>query len=316
MNLRYVSGMTSDVPQSLRICPVLPNDRSAGFDLLLSYMPPEERSKQKQLFQSTLVTNNLTAEGLLGAYRGEKLVGAVFSQIQPGKTAQVWLPRLVENEEKNTAVMLLRHCGEWLDQKQICLAQILLEMATEEDDIILREGGFDYLTDLLYLVSLEDDFPHAPLSTQLQYETYKSQNHVRLAGIVDSTYQGTLDCPKLNKVRRLEDVLEGYRGTGVITPEHWLIVRCNSRDVGCLLLADHPQHDNIELGYMGIIPPVRGGGFGMEIARYAQWIARQSGRPRLVLAVDASNRPAVKMYATVGFQAWDERRVYYRIVPR
>ena len=196
------------------------------------------------------------------------------------------------------------------------MAQILLETAAAEEEETLCQGGFDYLTDLLYLVCPEDDFPGSALPSPLEFEAYDPQNHVRLAGIVNATYQQTLDCPKLNHVRQLDDVLEGYRATGEFSSDRWLIVRHENRDIGCLLLADHPKFENMELVYMGVIPAERGRHWGADIARHAQWIARQTGRPRLVLAVDASNRPAIEMYASVGFRAWDRRRVYYHIFAR
>jgi RimJ/RimL family protein N-acetyltransferase len=88
-------------------------------------------------------------------------------------------------------------------------------------------------------------------------------------------------------------------------------MRHNDQAVGCLLLTDHPEYGNVELVYMGLTPSARGRGWGMDIARFAQWQTRQLGRARLVVAVDAANKPAIKMYSAVGFQAWDRRRVYF-----
>ena len=33
---------------------------------------------------------------------------------------------------------------------------------------------------------------------------------------------------------------------------------------------------------------------------------------RIVLAVDAANEPALRMYRTAGFESWDQRSVYVR----
>lgn len=308
--------MPPDIQPSPRICPVSPQDRLTALDLAFGRLPAAERKQQIETILSSLANNELSHDGLLGVYRAQSLVGAVFSQIQPGKTAQVWLPCLRENEDANIAVALLRAMAQWHDQRQICMAQLFLETAAPEDERILREGGFAYLTDLLYLVSLKDDFPLVPVSSPLSFEPYNSQHRDRLTQIVDFTYQGTLDCEKLNQVRKMADILEGYRATGVFSPANWLIVRHDNRDIGCLLLSDHPQHDNMELVYMGLIPAHRGRGWGMDVAHHAQWLARQSGRSRLVLAVDALNRPALQMYASVGFKAWDRRQIYYRIFSR
>ncbi len=131
------------------------------------------------------------------------------------------------------------------------MAQILLEAVAAEDEKTLCEGGFDYLTDLLYLVCLEDDFPQAALPCPLEFEVYNSQNHDRLARIVDATYQETLDCPKLNHVRQLDDVLAGYRATGEFLPGRWLIVRYENRDVGCLLAGRSSQIREHGIGVYG-----------------------------------------------------------------
>ena len=47
------------------------------------------------------------------------------------------------------------------------------------------------------------------------------------------------------------------------------------------LLADHPEHDQAELMYMGIVPEVRGHGWGGQITRYAQWMIGQVPRERV-----------------------------------
>ena len=76
------------------------------------------------------------------------------------------------------------------------------------------------------------------------------------------------------------------------------------------------RFENMELVYMGVIPAHRGRHWGADIARHAQSVALAAGRHRLVLAVDASNGPAINMYASVGFRAWDRRRVYYHVFSR
>jgi mycothiol synthase len=302
-----------NMPQSVRISPVSVDDSRAACDLIFSHFLPEERVSQIDTIIKDFKTNEFAKESLLGAYRDGVLVGAVFTQLMPGKNAQAWLPGLAQNEELNTSIVLLQAANQWLDKCQVHMAQMLLESVTANQERILREAGFDYLTDLLYLVCLKDDFPHVPFTGPLQFETFNEQNYDRIAAIVDSTYQDSLDCPKLNNARKLDEVLEGYRATGEFAPDRWLLARHENRDVGCLLLADHPRYGNMELVYMGLIPAYRGHRWGADIARKAQLIAGQTGRERLVLAVDASNHPAIQMYASVGFRAWDQRRVYYRI---
>ena len=83
--------------------------------------------------------------------------------------------------------------------------------------------------------------------------------------------------------------------------------------MGCLIVTDHPEHGSCELVYMGVAAPWRGHGWGKDIARFAQWLTASTPRPRLVLAVDAANAPAIAMYESVGFHAWDRRTVYGKV---
>jgi ribosomal protein S18 acetylase RimI-like enzyme len=64
--------------------------------------------------------------------------------------------------------------------------------------------------------------------------------------------------------------------------------------------------------YTGLIPEARGRGWGRQITQHAQWMARQAGIERIVLAVDSVNVPAIRMYQSTGFEMWDKRSVYVR----
>jgi mycothiol synthase len=117
-------------------------------------------------------------------------------------------------------------------------------------------------------------------------------------------------------VRHIDDVLAGYRATGEFDPQRWLIVRQAGQDVGCLLLAVHPETDQWELVYLGVTPAARGAGLGRQIVRHAQWMCQRGGARQLVLAVDADNTPALKLYASAGFVAWDRRPIYLHVLTR
>jgi len=104
----------------------------------------------------------------------------------------------------------------------------------------------------------------------------------------------------MNGKRQMDDVLDGYRATGVFQPENWLIVEREGRDVGVLLLAEDPAAALFELVYMGLVPEARGKGFGAQVARHAVRLAGKANAERVVLAVDAANSPALAMYRPRG----------------
>ena len=295
------------------IGPVSPEERTEAFALILSRQAAELRNQQVETLLKAVAAREISPQGLLGAYRQGRLVGAVFSKLEPGKTAIVWTPQLVAGEPRSTAGRLLEATSKLLSRHRVRIAQIQSESHHRTDDALLREHGYEPLADLLYLASAEDQLPAKPPKTPLEFEPYCVANHKRMTQIVEATYQETLDCPQLDGVREVEDVLDGYRATGAFNPSRWLIVRHRGTDIGCLLLADHPENENWELVYMGVAAAYRGRGWGTDIARHAQWLTRQAGRTRLVLAVDAANGPAIKTYAAVGFRAWERRSVFLKI---
>jgi len=297
------------------IGPVSDKHLPEALRLVFSHLSPDDGKVHEEAIMAEIAAAEISAAGLIGAVREGRLVGAVLSQIQPGRTALVWPPRLVPAEPPTTATGLLEAACHFLGTQGVCMVQALTAGERKADKQLLQAGGFEPLAELLYLVSFREDFPDKLPGTQLLFEPYTSARHDRLTHVLEATYEQTLDCPELNGVRQIEDVLVGYRSTGAFSPDYWLIVRYAGEDVGCLLVADHPRHDNVELVYMGVISSLRGRGWGIEITRHAQWLTRQAGRRRLVLAVDAANAPAVRMYADAGFQTWDRRSVYLRRFP-
>jgi mycothiol synthase len=275
-------------------------------------------------------------EGLWEARREGRLVGAVAVQLQAGRVGIVWPPRLVPREPLATAQQLLAVACAGLVRRGACLAHAILERVTRADAILLRDAGFRPMATLLYLLCPESEMPtdlpagkggQAPFAGTarrvlrtngacplLEFVPFDPSQRDRLAQLIEATYADTLDCPMLNGRRNMDDTLTGYQSAGVFDPRRWFFVRHRECDVGCLLLADHPQHDNWELVYMGLVPSARGSRWGQAVVRHAQWLTRQAGRERLVLAVDAANHPAVTMYTDVGFRTFGRRRVYLKSI--
>ncbi len=249
-----------------------------------------------------------------GAFRKGVLAGSVLAQVQPGRSAMLWPPRVVDGDSPQTATLLLQTALAELADNDLLMTQALLPTDAGEDADILRAAGFRHFSDLLYLVCPSSEFPAVRPTSSLDFQAIEAKTERRFANVVEATYEGTLDCPAVNGVRNMEDVLLGYRATGRYDPKEWLFVRHGNDDVGCLIVCDHPAHETCELIYMGLMPAARRRGFGAAVLRHALWLAAAARQQRLVLAVDAANEPALRTYAAAGFQAWDRKSVFIRVM--
>ena len=297
---------------------VAPPDRQTrALWLALASLPAEERTANLNATLVAAKAGQTSLADLWEARRGPQLVGAVWGAAMPGRQAVVWPAGLVPDESEFTAAALHERLEASLAVQDVRMYQSLVAQRGGVETQRLVAAGFQHVADLQYLVCTTDRLPVAAPHSALAFECFeeKISGAARIARIADETYRDTLDCPRLNGVRDMDDVLAGYRQTGEFAPERWLIVRHENRDVGCLLLADHPLDDQWELVYMGIVPAARGRGFGFQITRHAQWLTRCAGRQRLILAVDAANEPAIAMYSAAGFQLWNLRSAFVKTLP-
>ncbi len=255
---------------------------------------------------------SMDVQGLYLARRAERLVGAAWGQVVPGHSAFCWPAVLSPGEPEDTATRLQLAVDDYLRSAQVAVAQAVLPVRAVADVVRLVRAGYHHLTDLDYLVAAYESFPRLRPQSDLQFRPFTPADETRLSQLVERTYVESLDCTELDGMRAMRDVLTGYRETGEYRPEWWLFAQHVGRDVGCVLLADHPDHDQAELMYMGVVPEQRGRGWGGQITRYAQWLVAQAPRQRMVLAVDQNNWPAQGVYAFAGFDHWDRRCVYVR----
>jgi mycothiol synthase len=307
----YCVQMHAAASKPLRINQSSHDDQTAALRLLLSRLSADARPRHIAAWADALAASQAD---LWVAHRDQQLAGAILAQVQPGHTAVVLPPRVALGEPRKTASELLAHVTSVLTAQGVRLLQALLETSQREDADAFAEDGFRDVANLFCLVSLAGSFPAEPPQNGLEFVPYAVRHHDRFSEIVEQTYEGSLDCPPLNQVREIEDVLAGYRGIGQFDDARWLIARHGAADVGCLLLADHPAENAHELVYMGLVPAARGQRFGVALARQAQWLTAQAGRSRITTAVDADNGPAIAAYTAAGFLRYGQRRVLLRVL--
>jgi mycothiol synthase len=329
---RILHRMPAEPVEYPTIASVAASDVPAALELVFSRLDQEPRKLQLAAAIEEIGRSGNENQIFLAAHRHDQLVAAVWLQLQPGCVGSLWPPGVLAGESDTTAVTLIDLATAKAEAAGASLIQSLLETDSGREAAWLARCGFRNATDLLYLVSPREAFPAVQPAEELDFEPlvelsepsgyntarnsgdFSTAQTTRLAAIVERTYDGTLDCPAVQGLRSIDEVLASYRAVGVFDPSRWFIVRqCASKsDVGCLLLAEHPAQNHWELVYMGLVPEARGCGIGLEIVRHAQWLCGKSRAERLVLAVDAANVPAISAYAAAGFETWDRRSVYLR----
>jgi ribosomal protein S18 acetylase RimI-like enzyme len=251
---------------------------------------------------------------LLAARRHGEPIAAQLAQAMPGRVAVVWPPQFQiadEPSRENVAALLFDRLMRELSGCDVHLAQALLTHDNRAAANQFAAGGFSHAADLLYLAAEAGSQQSAP-ALSFDIETFAPAAESRLARLVERTYVGTLDCPIIDGLRKTPDVIAGYQAVGEFRAALWHIARDGARDIGCLLLNVHPDVQHAEIVYLGLIPEVRGRRWGQQLIEFARWLARQANCDRVVLAVDAANHPAIRLYKAAGFFEFDRRAVWIR----
>ncbi len=290
---------------------VQPSERGAALAMLVSRETAAEQAGRIASIVTALRQGDVCNDTLVGAKRGEKLVAVAWGQVMRGKTVLLWPARLGPGEDESIGDQLQRFLDTQLAANGIRLAQAVVPDRMHTDAKRLARVAYTHAADLLYLASVLGQVRDPP--ADLEFEPYQEEERSRLSALVERTYIDTLDVPALDAVRDIEDVLDGYQQSGEFSPERWFFIRSKGQDVGCVLLNDHPHQQQWELVYMGIVPEARGNGWGSQATRFAQRLATDAGRQRLILAVDAANDPAISAYTRAGFFELLRRSVFLKI---
>ena len=269
---------------------------------------------QVEAFITHVDPKQLPLEYQLVATDRGKLIDGCLALVAPGRTAMLFPPTVVDDAGRRERVLsLLDALRGRLAEGAATLLQCLVPPAHRADEDVLADAGFEYLADLVYL-----DRPVIPgartrrlrESPELTWETYRPDNHAVFASIIEASYENSLDCPKLNGRRDIEDVVEGHRATGHFDASNWFLAHLNAQPAGVLLLARVPHRPAMEVVYTGVLPAARRQGIAEAMMRRALRRTEELGLLRVTLAVDAENTPARRLYEGLGFAETGGRRAW------
>lgn len=254
------------------------------------------------------------AGGLRVAEQKGRLISAVLPVASPGRTLLLFLPSSLRgNTARQATVELAEQCCVQARSGGIQLAQALPDPEDNWTMSVLQSAGFARLAELMYLQAMIPRHVQPPkLPAGFALAHYTAETHDLFARAIAASYVHSLDCPSLNGLREMEDVLAGHKGTGVFDPVHWFVLHEDGRPGGVLLLSRITRSDSFELVYLGIPPEQRGRGFGDLLMRQAWHSVSRSDCVRLTLAVDGSNEPALRLYFRHGMSAVGRKSAFLR----
>jgi ribosomal protein S18 acetylase RimI-like enzyme len=291
-----------------------PEDREAALRLIFQHLESADRQKRVANALHLMELGKLSPEGLFVIRDRQTVAGAMICLPIPGAGALVWPPRTVPSSLRNQVEdALIDQVRAWLRQRGAKLGQALLS----KDEAILaaplERNGYRHITTLRYLRCSGKLPLMSTRQSGLVWQPYDPQDSAVFARTLLRTYQGTRDCPEVNGVRTIDEILDGHKADAGCNLEHWWLASDADGPVGVLLVNESAEWEAWEVAYVGVVPEARGRGMGRQLMLKALTAAHEANVAQLTLCVDARNTPALRLYQELGFEPYDEREVYLAV---
>lgn len=264
-------------------------------------------------FLSLTMRRGLSVNDLWIATVDRHIVWTLLPVVNPGRTMLLLSPSYLPPGVGTDAVSALVDAvaAHYLEQG-IHLAQLLLEQHCTELVEAYATAGFLHLAELIYLERRVRSASNEPLPEWLRIVNYSNETHALFAKTIQETYQQSLDCPALNGVRDINDVIAGHQAAGDFEPTQWHLMLHDDKPLGVLLLSKTGAGGSLELVYLGLTPEARGQGFADLFMKLALASVPRSGCTTLTLAVDSRNEPALRLYHRHGLRQVAARHAMMR----
>jgi mycothiol synthase len=298
--------------ESVVIEPARAEQLEEAFRLLFRQTTEDERDRRVASALELVERGELQSAGVFVASAGRQLLGAIVCLPVPGASGLVWPPQVLPGPQQRAVEdQLVQRSSDFLRQRGAKLGQALLRADEAELAAPLVRNGYAHVTCLWYL-SHRLELTAATLSAadHLEFQPYQPADPGEFHATLLASYEGTRDCPEVNGVRTLDEILEGHRAQGAYDPGRWWLAREGGRAVGVLLCTVVPELGGWDLSYVGVRPEARRRGLGRQLVAKALVEARAADALQLNLTVDARNQPAWNLYRRLGFEPFDQRDVY------
>jgi len=297
--------------------PARADELPAAFQLLFQHLSDDERPARAAAALELLQLGQLNTDGIFVIREGDRLAGVQLCLPLAGAIGLVWPPEALAGpyQEQYEDRLLQAGCA-WLRRQGVKLAQaLLLPDEVSQGEPLLRQG-FVHLTHLWYLrhdLMVPLRLLSAP--ADLTFQTYAEVEPSLFQRVLLRTYESTLDCPEINGLRTIDEIIRGHQAQGRHDPRYWWLASRGGHPVGVLITTELPDSNSWDLSYLGVVPEARRRGFGRELVLQALCEARAAGTGRLGLCVDGRNRPAWDLYRAMGFEPFDRREVFLALWP-
>ena len=291
--------------------------------LLFIQASPQERSAKTRALLDQFEAGQLASEGvfMFRESADSRLLGVLVANRWPDGNLLLW-PAVTAVEPKDSEPILralYEAFDRWFAATWAKGAVMMVDQFQSADPLFLHTFGFEYVSQLLYLIASEPPFSPSP-TARLVFRPMPPDDLPRMTALVERTYRNTLDFPRLIGISSTTEILDGYMKNNLFRPELWFYVHEQSvgecgDPVGVLLLSSIPEHGEMELTYMGLLEEVRGRGHAAEIVAFAQTVTRREGASMLLTSVDQQNAPALRGYLRAGFRVFDRKSLFFKPHP-
>lgn len=245
-------------------------------------------------------------QGLWVTQQAGLLTGAIWVQRLPMKFAQLWLPKA----EAPKVDALLRAAHQWVKKQDIRLCHVVLSPEATFPAAILLAHGMQRLACLQHLIGSSDQRLWVKQPTALSLTAFDELSNAEQLALLAAVGHDSLDSRPLREILSVEELLAGFYQQDLQAPQHWYAVGYRGVIVGVLLLAPDAASGRWELMLMGLKPKWRGQGLGRALLNKALNLAQQAGAREIILAVDAVNLPAKRLYQQAGFMRYTQQHLF------